>query len=522
MCPPYWGILNHPNLMEKVFNFQRTALALLSLLVLPFINMAEAAGPGKIIKAALLDNINLGTCSDESQVAVPVALTDSIIHQLVRQTARGGYEIKTVVIDPGHGGHDPGCHGDHSKEKHICLAIGKYLSKALEDNYPDIKVIMTRSTDVFIPLHERAAIATRNKADLFISIHCNFIPKADHIHGTETYVLGLHATEANLQVAKRENESILFEDNYQETYGYDPNSAEAHIMFSMFQNAYLEQSILFAEKVQKSANLEAKRKNRGVKQAGFLVLRHATMPSVLVETGYLSNKNEEDYLRTQSGQKAMANALLEAFAAYKSDIENKPAPLAGNLKKLDTSNTEPQGRDEPAPTVAPAPDEPVVVAVKTELPQKIQPEQDAVQNEAAPVTKNRSEPLDRQPAKRTNEPPAAPKTKPSNDQSGGNGKIIPTSPVAESAPTTVNISSQYADIQYRVQLAASPKLLDTTAKKWSQTEYLVEVVEEGGLYKYQVRNFATLEEASKARLKLRAIGFNDAFVAIYQDGKRVK
>jgi N-acetylmuramoyl-L-alanine amidase len=235
----------------------------------------------------------------------------------------GGYYVRTIVLDAGHGGKDPGCHGHEYQEKHVALAIVKELGKQIEEKYDDVKVIYTRDEDVFIPLHERAAIANRNRADLFISIHCNYIAKRNKAKGTETYVMGLHRAEENLLVAKRENASILLEDDYEAHYdGYDPDSPEGHIILSMYQNAYLTQSILLAHHIEENFKNELKRKSRGVKQAGFLVLRKTTMPSVLVETGFLSTDEEETFLGDPEKQKAMAASILEAINTYKTEVES--------------------------------------------------------------------------------------------------------------------------------------------------------------------------------------------------------
>lgn len=244
--------------------------------------------------------------------------------------AQQAYKIKKVVIDPGHGGKDPGCHGTNSREKEIALSIGLDLGKKLKAAYPDIEVIYTRETDVFIPLNERAAIANRNKADLFISIHCNYISVRNRATGTETYVLGLHRAEDNLDVAKRENAAILMEDDYEKTYdGFDPYSPEGHIILSMFQNAHLEQSILFATHVESAIKRMSKLPSRGVKQAGFLVLRETTMPSVLIETGFLSTDLDENYLSKKENQQEMASCILKAFSQYKKDTEEPdPGPVA--------------------------------------------------------------------------------------------------------------------------------------------------------------------------------------------------
>ncbi len=495
--------------MKKALLFLPTLLIGLTSWSLPKLN-TDGTWAGKIIKAAQITHVDSFGLPMGDSLALPISL-------LVQ---KGSYEIKTVVIDPGHGGHDPGCLGSHSKEKHNCLAIGKFLAEAMRKNYPDLNVIMTRSTDVFIPLNERAAIATRNKADLFISIHCNFIPKACQVHGTETYVLGLHATKENLEVAKRENSAILLEENYQETYGYDPNSAEAHILLSMFQNAFLEQSISFAEKVQQYANSHSSRRNKGVKQAGFLVLRYATMPSVLVETGYLSNKDEEDYLHSEAGQISMANSILMAFTDYKAEMEGRASQ---QIAMLDESGQRPSKKQDdnlqnvekqqapPKQEVAMA--VPVNVESSAATATNVKPETKAFpkKNEGAktnesPRLTNADKPSERQVTIPKKEPAAA------------SPKILASTPLITEA---VNLTPQKVEVQFRVQLAASPQLLDVTAGKWMSVPYLIEVVEESKLYKYQVRNFASLEEANFAKDKLRQVGFNDAFVVAYQNGKRV-
>jgi N-acetylmuramoyl-L-alanine amidase len=248
------------------------------------------------------------------------------------------YRMKTVVIDAGHGGHDPGTLGfTKTREKNIALSVALKVGNYIRQNFPEIKVIYTRSTDEFIELHERAAIANRNKADLFISIHCNSSPSSS-AYGTEVFVLGLHKSEENLAVAKRENSVILMEDDYSKQYdGFDPNSPESHIIFSIYQDAYLSQSIRLATEVDNQFKTKVNRNSRGVKQAGFLVLWKTTMPSILIELGFISNKNEESFLNSQQGQVYMASAIYRAFKAYKEDIEG-------------VKNNEPdKGLDEPGP-----------------------------------------------------------------------------------------------------------------------------------------------------------------------------
>jgi N-acetylmuramoyl-L-alanine amidase len=236
-----------------------------------------------------------------------------------------GSDLDVIVIDAGHGGKDPGCKGDRNKEKQVTLDIALKLGKLLKDSIPDMRVVFTRTSDTFIELSERSRIANSNKADLFVSIHCNANDKTTP-YGTETYVMGLHKNDGNLKVSKRENESILLEDNYQknESYGgFDPTSPVAHIIFSLYQNAYLAQSLKVAENVEKQFQNEQKLKSRGVKQAGFLVLWKTAMPSILVETGFLTNENDRKYLENDSGRAEVAYSLYEAIKVHKSSLEKK-------------------------------------------------------------------------------------------------------------------------------------------------------------------------------------------------------
>jgi N-acetylmuramoyl-L-alanine amidase len=232
-----------------------------------------------------------------------------------------GYKISKVVIDAGHGGTDPGCLGTKTKEKDVTLSIALKLGGYIEKNFPDVKVIYTRSTDVFVELYKRAQIANDDKADLFISIHCNANPSKTP-YGTETYVMGLHKSQANLDVAQKENASILMEDSYLTNYdGFEPNTEEAYIIFSLYQNAYLDLSQNLATKVQKQMKDKVGMNDRGVKQAGFLVLYKTSMPSILIETGFLSNAKEEELLSSAKGQDDIASGIFRAFKEYKIELE---------------------------------------------------------------------------------------------------------------------------------------------------------------------------------------------------------
>lgn len=264
--------------------------------------------------------------------------------------------IKTVVIDAGHGGKDPGCHGAYAHEKHVCLDIALKLGEMIEEKYPQITVVYTRKTDVFVELDERAAIANRNNADLFICIHAN--AASPQAYGTETYVLGLHRTEAQEKVAQRENSIIHFEENSAEKY--QELSPDAIIARQLQLSVYLDQSISFAEKLQTEFS-DIGRHDRGVKQAGFLVLYKTTMPSVLIETGFLTNPTEEKFLSDSTTQTQMANAMFDAFKKYKNELEGVEEQTVDDTPKNDTVNTENPFSPEP-----PANDDDIVFRVQIE------------------------------------------------------------------------------------------------------------------------------------------------------------
>lgn len=226
-----------------------------------------------------------------------------------------------VVIDPGHGGRDPGALGANLKEKEVVLSIALKLGAYIEKNFDDVKVIYTRDKDVFIPLDQRAEIANKNHADLFISIHANWFSKKTS-YGTETFVMGPHKNDANFEVAKLENSVITLEEDYTTKYeGFDPKSLDSYIIFTLLQTTYQDQSLYLAKLIQDEFRDKAKRYDRGVKQAGFWVLWKTTMPSILIETGFLSNDQEEKYLKSEQGQDYLASAIFRAFREYKESIE---------------------------------------------------------------------------------------------------------------------------------------------------------------------------------------------------------
>ncbi|HAD11685.1 MAG TPA: N-acetylmuramoyl-L-alanine amidase [Saprospirales bacterium] len=366
------------------------------------------------------------------------------------------YKIKTIVLDAGHGGKDPGCIGASAQEKENTLAIVLRLGAYIEENYPEIKVIYTRDSDVFIELNERAAIANRNNADLFISIHCNAMP-GKTVQGAETYVLGLHRSKDNLDVAKRENASIYLEENYQKNYaGYDPDSPEAEIFASLWQSAYLEQSILFAGYVQQFAAAVVFREDRGVKQAGFLVLRETAMPSVLIETGYLTNATEDAFLASEEGREQMALSIFQAFEAYKRHMElGKP---------LD------QVAEAPAPKKTPA--------AKTS----------AATQSAPPKTQNPVT-AKAKPTAQTDNKPIEAKAKPA----------VNTVSAIKPAPT------------FTILLLAWPNKLDPNVGKLSLMANVRERFLEGK-YHYYSGNYPTRADAEKVLPEIQNMGFKTATI----------
>ena len=252
--------------------------------------------------------------------------------------AQKGEKIQTIVIDAGHGGKDSGALGKVSKEKDLNLAVALKFGAYIEENLPDVNVVYTRDKDKFVELSERATIANRNNADVFVSIHCNSTGTANSAYGAETFVMGESKNEKNLEVAKKENAAILLEDNTDAYDNFDPNSTEAYILFSLSQSLYQSQSLDLADKVQKQFASKG-RHNRGVQQAGFLVLWKTSMPSILVELGFINNEKEEQFLNSERGQTQMALALYRAFEEYKREFE------AENHTSV----------DQPQTTTAPAP-----------------------------------------------------------------------------------------------------------------------------------------------------------------------
>lgn len=379
------------------------------------------------------------------------------------------FAIKTVVIDAGHGGKDPGCHGSKYKEKDVALAVALKLGKYIEENLKDVKVVYTRKTDVFLELQKRAEIANKAKADLFICIHCNsacFRDKKlkkdickDEVLGAETYVMGIKNEQGKLDVANRENSAILLEDNYVQKYdGFDPNSAESYIIMSMFSDSYIDQSLNFASKVQKQYGSKAGRVDKGVKRASLWVLWRTYMPSVLTEIGFLTNPKEEQFLGSVKGQDYIAASLFRAFREYKDEIE-------GNIKKYDDSFEKQEN-------------------YKFSKEDSLELEQNKIVKVPGKdsVLKNGQEEI--------------------------NTDVIKKEDVSD------------APVVYKVQITSSDKPIPLTAERFTGLEKPWEYVDKG-IYKYTAGEYKNQAEAVKLQYTLRKNGFPDAFVIATQDGKRI-
>ena len=371
--------------------------------------------------------------------------------------------------------------------------------------------------------------------------------------------MGLHTADENLEVAKRENAAILHEDNYMENYGgYDPNSPEGHIMLSMFQNAFLDQSILLANKVE-NRFAEAERKSRGVKQAGFLVLRETAMPSILIEAGFLSSRREEAYLKTAAGQEVIANAILEAFVEYKYEIEGgqiSTAPILANqvqerqrVRPMQTSNsikytTEAETKKpEQETTTTRAPQTPSIQAANqptTAHPLDNKPNFNttpSVQVQPEPMIISKTPQAQRNTVRTQGYQPSTTSSTPAyrNNTAAKSGAYTPsttakaTPPKREAkavdnsnhSPAATSARARQQNIRFCVQLAASPKPLSTSTPKWQQVSYRIEVIQENSLFKYQARHFLNFQQAFAAKLQVQKQGFKDAFIVAYKNGEKI-
>ncbi len=393
-----------------------------------------------------------------------------------------------VVIDAGHGGKDPGCHGNSFKEKDVALAVALKLGHYIEENDKNVKVIYTRSTDVFIPLNERADIANRNHADFFICVHCNASPDKSAF-GSATYVMGLYKSEGNLEVSKRENSSVLYEKDYKKTYdGFDPNSAEGNILFSMYQNMYLAQSLDLSAKIQKEYIINASRTDNGVKQAGFLVLWKTAMPSLLTEIGFLTNPAEEVFLGSQKGQNKIAQCIFLALQQY---IDEKEG-LAFNAGDYNMGTSQSDSMPDKDTTGKPV-DTPATLKV-VDIPKKVKP---AFPD---PISSN------------------TPKKDTVTNKIKESVKVLHADSLANQG---IKTSSDSDKLIYKVQIAVSIQSLPVNDPRFKNIKD-VEMYMDKSTYKYTAGHFNSKDEAAKLQSQLRNEGFKDAFVVGFKGKKRVK
>lgn len=402
-----------------------------------------------------------------------------------------------VVIDAGHGGKDTGATRDSYKEKEINLGVALMLGKLIESNMKDVEVVYTRKSDVFVDLYKRADIANKAKANLFISIHTNStasnITKAS---GADTYILGLARSDENLAVAKRENSVILLENNYSKKYeGFDPNSPESNILFEFMTNKYMDQSLEFASYVQNGFATTAKRVDRGVAQAGFLVLRESGMPSVLIELGFINNPTEAKFLTSSVGQRNMASAIYEGFEKYKKGFD----------KKRGTHNS--SNNNSPIINESKSKGQEIKASNTTATPDRVEVGKDEI-NQPELSSKNI------QPSSAENNKTEQAKTNVVNPSSKEENKKIDSSSVGNKNQNFKGI------VEYKVQfLTATSKLVDNSPsfKGLSPVDFYLD----GEIYKYTYGSASSEREALKLQKQAR-VYFRDAFVIKFVDGVRAK
>ena len=442
------------------------------------------------------------------------------------------YRVRTVVIDPGHGGAKPGAKGSRSFEKDITLDIALKFGKLLKDNYPDLKIIYTRTTDVDISLAERAHIANRNKADLFISIHANSHPTSAPT-GVETFVMGLSESRANLEVAKTENADILLESDYKsnEAYrGFDPNAPESFVMLAMFQNAFIDKSLNLAQAIQNQYKQNLRTINRGVKQAELFVLYKTTCPSVLTEVGFISNPAEEAFMLSDEGQAKIAVSLFNAFMTFKATeegsdrIANPKIDLPGyQAKPKEEPKPAPKEEPKPEPKPEPAPVPPAPAVAKAQdsagLASPTSPTRDSSISRNSSLSRDSS--LSSAPVL-AEVPSSAPKPVPAATLPAAPAPTPTPEPTPEPEPAKptlvppVNTAPPDAKQYYTVQFLTTHYVFDEGHHALDGVTG-VERTHKGKYYAYSTGRFATFQEASDYSQHLKATTrFKDAWARLHK------
>lgn len=423
-------------------------------------------------------------------------------------------QVKTVVIDAGHGGAKPGAIGRQSKEKNLTLQMALKLGKLIEDNYADVKVVYTRTKDVDIALSERAHMANRAKADLFISIHCNSWANSTPT-GVETYVMGLSQSKANMEVAKKENSDILLENDYKDNsdyQGFDPNSPESYVMFAMYQNAYLDKSLDFAGYIQNEYKRSIKTINRGVKQAEIFVLYKTAMPAVLTEVGFISNPEEEKYLMSDEGQAAIVVSLFNAFVSYKNQVEGtKKAAVKIDLPGYNAKSAAQSGSSVKPAAQPKQETQPDAVAEQVAPRQAEQPVSNWV-----PSTQNTGV----EPPLPAEEPKAETKSEPAAAAPARSGSETEMAPEECRSVPAAQPAGDGSGIVYKVQFMTSSKEVKAGAREFKGVkEYEYYILKK--TYCYTTGNLRTVREAVSLQKKVREMGHKDAFVIAFNNGQRI-
>lgn len=362
----------------------------------------------------------------------------------------------TLILDPGHGGHDPGAISNGLREKDVVLKVGTMAGKMIEQRHPDVRVLFTRNTDRFIGLQQRCNFANDNKGDVFMSIHCNSAGSRS-ARGSETYVLGLEKFNQNLGVAMKENKAMLLEDDYKTTYrGFDPTSSESYIMFSMIQNRFLDQSIYLAESIEN--NFRSKRPSRGVRQNVFWVQVYSAMPSVLIELGFLSNKEEAGYLGSEKGQREVARDIANAFSRYYSRFMNKEAKQVAGETAVE----------------------------ELETPREETPEQTI-----------------------------------DNQEEGEAAESTVDTPKKTAEKEIKKEKAPEKGIRYRVQFMASKKKIPINSKEFSGIRQKITRDQGQSIYRYMAGDTGSLKEAKQLCRQIRK-KHPKAFIVVYKGGKRTQ
>ena len=373
-------------------------------------------------------------------------------------SVQAGKSHFTLVIDAGHGGKDAGAEGKYSKEKNINLNVALAFGRYVEQNCPDVKVIYTRKTDVFIPLHERADIANRNKADVFVSIHTNALASKKPITGMETYTMGMRRSDEKLSAAMRENNVVLIEEDFQQHYaGFDPRFPESYIIFDVINDANMLQSVELAKAIQSNVCRTARRPNKGVKQDAFLVLRETSMPACLIELGYITTPSEEAYLNNSKNVDAIGRGIYQAFVEYRAKKTDKTA--------------------QPAPAVAAEPEAPA--------PQELPAAKEKTDSQKLPAAKEKAD----------------------------------SKASAEPAPGTADEVPAQSEPVFKVQFMASDRKLKAGDRQFKGLTN-VDCFKEGNLWKYTVGATTRYQEIRRLRAQV-AKSFPQAFIIAFRNGEKM-